>query len=404
MNILFLSIGEFNSIYQREIYPDFLREFVNRGHEVYIVSSLEKRKEKETEIITEGHAHLLKVKIGNITKTTLVEKGISTVLLERQYKSAIKKYLSDIKVDLIMYSTPPITLAGVIKYAKKYYKAKTYLLLKDIFPQNAVDLGILAQNGVKGLIYHFFRNKEINLYRVSDYIGCMSPANVRYLLSNNPEVDKSTVEVCPNSIDVRDMRVDVDTRKRIRDKYEIPLDRKVLVYGGNLGKPQGIDFLIDCLSNQKENDSVFFLIVGDGTEYQKLYDYMETEKPFNAKLMKRLPKDDYDKMIAACDVGMIFLDHRFTIPNFPSRLLAYMQASLPVLACTDPNTDIGEVIVEGGFGWWCESNDVEAFSKLMKEVTNSNLIQLGINGKKYLEDHYTVDNAYKIVAKSLNWM
>ena len=190
---------------------------------------------------------MLKVKIGNITKTTLVEKGISTVLLERQYKSAIKKYLSDIKVDLIMYSTPPITLAGVIKYAKKYYKAKTYLLLKDIFPQNAVDLGILAQNGVKGLIYHFFRNKEINLYRVSDYIGCMSPANVRYLLSNNPEVDKSTVEVCPNSIDVRDMRVDVDTRKRIRDKYEIPLDRKVLVYGGNLGKPQGIDFLIDCL-------------------------------------------------------------------------------------------------------------------------------------------------------------
>lgn len=93
MNILFLSIGEFNSIYQREIYPDFLREFVNRGHEVYIVSSLEKRKGKETEIITEGHAHLLKVKIGNITKTTLVEKGISTVLLERKYKSAIKKYL-----------------------------------------------------------------------------------------------------------------------------------------------------------------------------------------------------------------------------------------------------------------------------------------------------------------------
>ena len=404
MNILFLSIGEFNSIYQREIYPDFLREFVNRGHEVYIVSSLEKRKGKETQIITEGHAHLLKVKIGNITKTNLVEKGISTVLLERQYKSAIKKYLSDIKVDLIMYSTPPITLAGVIKYAKKYYKAKTYLLLKDIFPQNAVNLGMLSKNGVKGLIYYFFRNKEINLYRVSDYIGCMSPANVRYLLSNNPKVDKSIVEVCPNSIDVRDMRVDVDTRKQIRDKYEIPLDRKVLVYGGNLGKPQGIDFLIDCLSNQKENDSVFFLIVGDGTEYQKLYDYMETEKPSNAKLMKKLPKDDYDKMIAACDVGMIFLDHRFTIPNFPSRLLAYMQASLPVLACTDPNTDIGEVIVEGGFGWWCESNDVEAFSKLMQEVTNSNLVQLGINGKKYLENHYTVGNAYKIVVKSLNWM
>ncbi|RHT99036.1 glycosyltransferase WbuB [Ruminococcus sp. AM27-16] len=404
MNILFLSIGEFNSIYQREIYPDFLREFVNRGHEVYIVSSLEKRKGKRTEMISEGHAHLLKVKIGNITKTNLLEKGISTILVETQYKNAIKKYLSDVTIDLIIYSTPPITLAGVVKYAKQYYKAKTYLLLKDIFPQNAVDLGMLSKTGVKGFIYRFFRKKESKLYRISDHIGCMSLANVKYVLNNNPEIDKSKVEVCPNSIEVHDMRIDEDTRIQIRNKYRIPLDKKVLVYGGNLGKPQGIDFLIDCLSTQKENNSVYFLIVGDGTEYSKLYNYLKNEKLSNVKLMKRLPKDDYDKMIAACDVGMIFLDHRFTIPNFPSRLLAYMQVALPVLACTDKNTDIGEVIIEGNFGWWCESNNVEAFSKLLQEVVKSNLTQLGINGKKYLEKNYTVGNAYQIVAKSLKWM
>ena len=144
--------------------------------------------------------------------------------------------------------------------------------------------------------------------------------------------------------------------------------------------------------------------MGDGTEYSKLYNYLKNEKLSNVKLMKRLPKDDYDKMIAACDVGMIFLDHRFTIPNFPSRLLAYMQVALPVLACTDKNTDIGEVIIEGNFGWWCESNNVEAFSKLLQEVVKSNLTQLGINGKKYLEKNYTVGNAYQIVAKSLKWM
>ena len=73
------------------------------------------------------------------------------------------------------------------------------------------------------------------------------------------------------------------------------------------------------------------------------------------KLMKELPKEEYDQMIASCDVGMIFLDHRFTIPNFPSRLLNYMQVKLPVLAVTDPNTDVGKVIVDGEFGWWCES-------------------------------------------------
>ena len=83
--------------------------------------------------------------------------------------------------------------------------------------------------------------------------------------------------------------------------------------------------------------------------------YFRETNPKNMRLMKRLPKNDFDRMIAACDVGMIFLDHQFTIPNFPSRLLAYMQAGLPVLACTDTNSDIGKVITEGYFGWWCVS-------------------------------------------------
>ena len=90
---------------------------------------------------------------------------------------------------------------------------------------------------------------------------------------------------------------------------------------------------------------VFFLIVGDGTEFAKIEAYVNEDKPSNVKLMKRLPKEDYDKMVGACDVGMIFLDHRFTIPNFPSRLLSYMQAKIPVLACTDVNTDIGKIAV-----------------------------------------------------------
>ena len=57
--------------------------------------------------------------------------------------------------------------------------------------------------------------------------------------------------------------------------------------------------------------------------------------------MRSLPKADYETIVASCDVGMIFLDHRFTIPNFPSRMLSYMKAKIPILAVTDPNTDVG---------------------------------------------------------------
>lgn len=397
MNLLFLTIPDIPSISRREIYPDLLRAFVKNGDKAYIVCSCERRKNATTELIRESGAEILRVKIGNITETGLVEKGISTVMINNQYKEAIKKYFPDVRFDLILYSTPPITLVDCIRYIKKRDGAKTYLLLKDIFPQNAVDLGMMSKSGIKSLLYKYFRRKEKKLYAISDHIGCMSQANVDYVIDHNPEVDPSIVEVCPNSVEPIDMSVDDTTRVDIREKYGIPVDKKVFVYGGNLGKPQGIDFLIRCLESQKDNNDVFFLIVGDGTEFEKLDNYVKRANQKNLRLMKRLPKNDYDIMVGACDVGMIFLDHRFTIPNFPSRLLAYMQARVPVLAVTDPNSDIGKTIVDGGFGWWCESNDVIGFNQKIYTILNTEIPMLREIEGNYLNEKYDVKLAYEII-------
>ena len=400
MNIIFLTLLDFKSYCEHNIYCDLLRSFIKHGHEVYCISPAEKRTGIQTHF--EENGHLLKLKIGNIQKTNIIEKGISTLTLESQFVVAIKKYFPNIKFDLVLYSTPPITLANAVKYIQKRDGAKTYLMLKDIFPQNAVDLGMMSKAGIKGLIYKYFRQKEKKLYALSDRIGCMSQANVDYVLKHNPEISSDKVEICSNCIEVQDLRLSEEERAEMRDKYGIPIDKKVFVYGGNLGKPQGIPFIIECLKSQKNNQEAYFLIVGDGTEYLKLEEYFNQTKPRNMKLMKRLPKDDYDRMIAACDVGMIFLDHRFTIPNFPSRLLSYMQAGLPVLACTDPNTDIGKIIMEGGFGWWCESNDVEAFCKILTSVSNEDYKNLQNNEKVFLMTNYTTEKAYTSICATKN--
>lgn len=396
MNVLFLTLLDFDSIEEHNIYTDLLREFAKHGHKLYVISPVERRKRQETRLLETDKATILKLKIGNTQKTNLIEKGISTITIEPKFISGIKKYFSNVKFDLVLYSTPPITFCNAIEYVRKRDNAKTYLLLKDIFPQNSVDIGMLSKSGWKGLIYRFFRNKEKHLYRISDRIGCMSQANVDYVIKHNPDVDPSIVEICPNSIEVVDMSVDEKTREEIRKKYDIPLDKKVFVYGGNLGKPQGIDFMIQCLRSQSDDGGVFFLIVGDGTEYGKIEQFVINEKPVNVKLMKRLPKEDYDKMVGACDVGMIFLDYRFTIPNFPSRLLSYMQAQIPVLAVTDSNTDVGKVIENGGFGWWCESKSAKEFEKVIKDICIRNVKEKEF---KYLKEHYSVEWCYEIIVK-----
>lgn len=400
-NILFLTLSNVTNIDERGIYQDLLREFARKGHRVFVVSPTERRNQEKTHLIKKNNANILRVKTGNIQKTNLIEKGIATVLLETQYISAIKKYLSDEKFDLVLYSTPPITLAGAVHYIKKRDGAKTYLLLKDIFPQNAVDIGMMSKTGTKGLLYRYFRAKEKKLYDLSDKIGCMSPANVEFVLKHNPNVSAEKVEVCPNCIEPVDMSISDEERIAMRLKYDIPLDKKVFVYGGNLGKPQGIPFLIECLKSKNNNEHSYFLIVGDGTEYGKLENFISEDKPKNVKLMKQLPKEDYDRLVAACDVGMIFLDYRFTIPNFPSRLLSYMQAKLPVLCVTDQNTDIGRIAVENGFGWWCKSNDIEGFNTTIRTACAADITGMGYQACNYMNENYTVDLGYAVIEKSI---
>ena len=374
---------------------------MRHGHKVYSVSTYEKRLMLPTEL-AEGESYTaLHVRTGNMTGCGMIEKGLSTLMIGSQYRRALHRYLSDVPFDLIIYSTPPITLAGVVSHIKKKTCATTYLLLKDIFPQNAVDIGVMRTKGLKGLLYRYFRKKEKQLYRISDRIGCMSDANREYLLQNEPWIPAEKVEISPNCMEVREISASAEERLNIREKYGIPADKKVFVYGGNLGKPQDIPFIINCLRAVAEMKDAFFLIVGKGSEYEKLRNYLDTAHQQNAKLIPQLPKDEYDTMLAACDVGLIFLDHRFTIPNFPSRLLTYMQARLPVIACTDTHTDVGSVMTQGGFGWWCESNSPDAFAALVKDALKADLTLMGNNAHRYLCEHYSAEQQYENIMRSI---
>ncbi len=401
MNVLFMTISAMPHLSKHSISVDLIHEFIRKGHKVYVVCSLDRGSSQNTVLAEEAGATVLRVKIGKNKKANIIEKGITTLMLPWIYKSAVKKHFKDVKFDLVMYPTPPVTHVGTVNYIKKRDGAKTYLLLKDIFPQNAIDIGMMKKSGWRYIAYLYFRMVEKKLYKVSDYIGCMSQANVDYILRHNPKVTPDKIEVCPNSIEIQDFRVTDDECMDIRQKYGIPLDKKVFIYGGNLGRPQGIPFLMECLNAERNNENAFFLVVGDGTEYKRLETFFSETKPANAKLLKKLPKEDYDRLVSACDVGLIFLDHRFTIPNFPSRILAYMQKKMPVLACTDPNTDMGKIITENGFGWWCESNDAGKFSELVDSALKADLKTMGENGYKYLEENYTVEKAYKIICDRL---
>jgi len=143
--------------------------------------------------------------------------------------------------------------------------------------------------------------------------------------------------------------------------------------------------------------------VGSGTEYSRIEEHINNVKPTNVKLLAKLPKVEYDKLLTIADVGLIFLDKRFTIPNFPSRLTSYMEYSLPILAATDKNTDLKDVLLNSNSGFWCESGDISSFINYANKLSSDEELRLkmGENARKYLEDNYDIIKTIDIILKHI---
>ncbi len=386
-------------ISERGIYTDLLREFARRGDEVCVACPQERRAGMPTSVASEEGVTILRVRTGNLQKAPFLEKVVSTLLVEHQFRAQIRRHLGDRQFDLVLYSTPPVTFDRVVQSLKRRYNCRSYLLLKDIFPQNAVDLGMMRKWGPAWL---YFRLRERRLYAHSDWIGCMSAANVRFLLANNSRLDAERIEVCPNSIEPGMVTATRDS-SRMRESLGIPGHTMLLVLGGNLGKPQGLDFLLDVLDACRSREDVHFLIVGAGTEQSRVWSHIQATPHPNVTLLDSLSKANYDELLLEADVGLILLDRRFTIPNFPSRLTAYMDIGLPVIAATDANSDVGEVLGESEAGLWVESGDLDGFIGAVDQLAGDAALRsrMGRNGRRYLEDHYTVSRAYDTIAAHL---
>jgi glycosyltransferase involved in cell wall biosynthesis len=398
MKVLFLTLANIKNIESQGIYTDLLRKFRDEGNEVTIVCPIERKYNTGTSVLKKNGITILKVWTTNIQKTNIFEKGLTTLLVEYFFLIAIKKHINYNNYDLIIYTTPPITLTNLIIKLKKITGAKTYLLLKDIFPQNAVDLKLLKVNS---FLYKYFRNKEKLLYKISDYIGCMSASNLSYILKENPNLGNDKVEINPNSIQVKEDSSQHFSKIELFLKYNIPLDKTIFLLGGNLGLPQGLDFLKKNIANCRSIKDAFFLIIGNGTEFNNFKEWIEFERLNTVKLIKELPQIEYEKITKCVDVGLIFLNPNFTIPNFPSRLLSYMQYKLPVICATDSVTDIGAIANDNGFGFSCLASDLNSFFNIVVRLQDKKLrLEMGDKAYNFLKKEYSVEVSYrKIVNK-----
>lgn len=394
MRILVLLLSTPEPHESSNLYTDLIEEFCSHGHEVTIVSAV--KENQSTALTKERGAEVLRVKTQKVFRVHPILKGIATVRIPAQFKRAIKKHFPDRVFDLVITPTPPITFVDNVAWLKKKYPAlKSYLILRDIFPQNARDLGMIRNP----LLFWHFRKKEKKLYKYSDYIGCMSPGNVDYVLKHNPEVNPAKVGLLPNW---RKLEPLSGRDESLKAKYGLS-DKYVVIFGGNIGEPQKIENIVDIARAYEHDQQIVFLVIGRGTKKKHLENLKEKYGLTNLIIKETIPRTDYQKLVCSADVGLISLSEKFTIPNIPSKTLSYFNAKIPILAAIDTHTDYGKLLEESGAGFWSVTGDIETFRKNFDKLYQDISLRkkMGENGYHYLENKLTANIAYETIMNQI---
>ena len=232
-----------------------------------------------------------------------------------------------------------------------------------------MDLKMISPNGI---IHQYFRKKELNLYRISDKIGCMSIANIDYIEKHNPDLDHPKLHLIPNWENLPKLDGNKDI-KSIKTKHGLN-NKFIVIFGGNIGRPKKLENIVELAKSCSEIQDLDFYFIGNGTEKEKITNIVKTNKMTNMIFKNTIPKRDYKQLLRAADIGLISLSEDFTIPNFPSKVLSYFGAKKPGLASIDLQTDFGKMLEETNSGLWAEAGNTALLKdKLMMLYSNKEL-------------------------------
>ncbi len=362
MNVLFITMN-WPQYGEENIYSGLMEEFVAGGDNVFI-AALNEHRSPNTVFLVENGINTLRIKCGQIQKTNKFRKVISSYYANFLVIKNVSKFYSGIHFDVIIFALPPLMLEVAVIYLKKKYNTKIYLLLKEFWPQDPADLGALR---IGGLVWKVFCIHEKRILRESNFIGTMSEAGIQYIKNIYPNIS-AKLEISPNCLKDKERRfITKEEKKNIRQQFSIPTNKIIFIFGGNLGLSQGIDDAIKCLKSVDDQD-ICFLIVGSGTEYKRVSKSFLNSK--NVIVKESLPSRVFEELLLACDVGLIFLNICYTVPNVPSRLTSYLRAGIPVVAAIDHVTDVGQIVESANCGISLFNGDKEKFKEAINTMKN----------------------------------
>lgn len=367
---------------------ELAQELKHRGHDVTVMTTwpeynldqaIEQRKFNEFEI--EDAIKVIRVKTLPHHNVNYIVRGLSQLLMPFQFLLKLKLYT--IKTDAVVVYSPPLPLALVGSWLRKY-GVRNILNIQDLFPQNAIDLGILRSNAQ----IKFFKALESYAYKTADIVTVHSEGNRKMLLKQQDNIE-SKLKLLHNWVDVEHHSSEHST-VNFKQKWAIH-QKHIAVFAGVMGPSQYLDLILMIAEQMQDQTDLLFLLVGDGKEKERLQALAKTKGLSNVRFEGFISRDIYPDLLNACSIGLVCLSPQNQTPVVPGKILGHMAAGLPVAAFLHTASDAHQLISDAQCGVSANSADVQACVKVMKDLLSreSEFAHIGLAGKQYAKQHFS---------------
>ena len=359
---------------------------VKGGHQVTVLTPNSNQKEPMLNSKLDG-VNICTFKSGKIKNVSKIKRAINESLLSFVAWHHAKDFFIENPQDFIIYYSPSIFFGLLVSKLKKLWKVKSYLILRDFFPQWVIDNGLLSE---KSPITYYFKFFERLNYNAADTIGVMSPKNLEWFNSYYKKSNKT--EVLYNWADTKPFKnLDNYYRKKLN------LENKVIYfYGGNLGHAQDMMNIIRLAINMKNEKQSHFVLVGAGNELDLILHAIKKNNLLNITLLPSVNQNEFKQMLSEFDVGLFTLNKNHITHNFPGKLLGYMVQEMPILGSINPNNDLKFLIEEYNAGYISiNGEDKLFFENAKKLLVDSRREKIGNNAKKLLLAKFSIESIVK---------
>lgn len=337
---------------------------------------------------------LLRVQCSAIKGTGYLKRAfIESILSFKMIKGMFESNLHNQRFDGIIWYSPTIFFGLLIWFLKQKSKCKTYLILRDIFPEWAKDLQIIKNP----FIYYYFKVFSLLQYLAADFIGIQSKSNRHFL--KNWLLRNKEVSVLNNWLTFK--RVPV---KNCYFQTNIKKNKKIFIYIGNMGVAQNLTVFVDLAEKIQDRTDVQFLFVGNGEKKGELIKIAKQKKLYNLLFEEEINSKKVPLLLSRCFFGLISLDPRHKTHNVPGKFLAYIAAGLPVLANVNAGTDLVKVIEKSRIGYAFSENNCDIVVNCVRFIIDDakTYSEMSKNAKDLFKNQYTTRKAAKEILRSLS--